>query len=101
MLLQAVTYLFLEVIQDYTWRHNFVLKIIASTLPRSCKNLTVDLPSFASRSRVTGDHERPDIVIVQHRTVTLVELTIGFETNMAGNSTWKREKYKPLMNRLK
>ena len=32
--------------------------------------------------------------------VTLVELTIGFETNMVGNSTRKRGKYKPLINRL-
>ena len=30
-----------------------------------------------------------------------MELTVGFETNMAGNSIRKREKYKPLMNRLK
>ena len=30
-----------------------------------------------------------------------MELTVGFETNMAGNSTRKREKYKPLVNRLK
>ena len=85
----------------YTWRHNSVLKIIANTLSRSCKSLYVDLPSFASHCIVTGDQERPDIVIVQNKTVTLIELTVGFETNMAGNSTRKREKYKPLMNRLK
>ena len=85
----------------YTWRHNSVLKIIANTLSRSCKSLYVDLPSFAFPCIVTRDQERPDIVIVQHKTVTLVELTVGFETNMAGNSTRKREKYKPLMNRLK
>ena len=85
----------------YTLKHNSVLKIIANTLPRSCKSLYVDMPSFVSSCIVTGDKERPNIVIVQHKTVTLVELTVGFETNKAGNSTRKREKYKPLMNRLK
>ena len=85
----------------YAWRHNSVLKIIANTLSRSCKSLYVDLPSFASPCTVTGDQDRPDIIIVQHKTVTLVEITVCFETNMAGNSTRKREKYNPLMNGLK
>ena len=56
----------------YTWRDNSVLKIIANTLSRSCKSLCVELPSFASPCIVTGDQERLDIVIVQHKTVTLV-----------------------------
>ena len=49
---------------------------------------------------MTGDHERPDIVLVQQKVVTIVEVTIGFETNMEGNSKRKRDKYKTLKSNL-
>ena len=85
----------------YTWRHNSVLQVVANSLTRFCSNLFVDLPSFASPCIITGEQERPDIVIVQQKAVMLLELTIGFETNMELNSTRKREKYKALVDRLK
>ena len=85
----------------YTWRHNSVLQVIANSLTRFCSNLFADLPSFASPCIITGEQERPDIVIVQQKAVMLLELTIGFETNMELNSTRKREKYKALVDRLK
>ena len=72
-----------------------------NSLTRFCSNLFVDLPSFASPCIITGEQERPDIVIVQQKAVMLLELTIGFETNMELNSTRKREKYKALVDRLK
>ena len=85
----------------YTWRHDSVLQVIANSLTRFCSNLFVDLPSFASPCIITGEQERPDIVIVPQKAVMLLELTIGFETNMELNSTRKREKYKALVDRLK
>ena len=81
-------------------RHDSVLSYIANTLSRFCKNSYADIPSFASQCIVTGDHERPDIVLVQQKVVTIVELTIGVETNMEGNSKRKRDKYKSLMPNL-
>ena len=80
----------------YTWRHDSVLNIIANTLSRVCKNVYADLPPFAFPCIVTGDHERPDTVFVQQKVVTIVELTISFETNIEGNSKRKQEKYKSL-----
>ena len=62
----------------YTWRHDSVLSYIANTLSRFSKNVYADIPSFASPCVVTGDHERPDIVLVRQKVVTIVELTIGF-----------------------
>ena len=85
----------------YTWRHDSVLQVIANSLTRFCSNLFVDLPRFASPCVITGEQERPDIVIVQQKAVMLLELTIGFETNMELNSTRKRKKYKALVDRLK
>ena len=84
----------------YTWRHDSILNIIANTLSRFCKNVYADLSSFASPCIVTGDQERPDIVLVQQKVVTIIELTIGFETNMEGNSARKRDKYKSLKANL-
>ena len=74
-----------------TWRHDSVLNTIAITLSRVYNNVYAELPSLASPCIVTGDHERPDIVLVQQKVVTIVELTIGFETKMEGNSKRKRE----------
>ena len=84
----------------YTWRHDSVLSYIANTLSRFCKNVYADIPSFASPCIVTGNNERPDIVVVQQKVVTIIELTIGFETNMEGNSKRKRDKYKTLKSNL-
>ena len=84
----------------YTWRHDSVLSYIANTLIRFCKNVYADIPSFASPCIVTGNHERPDIVLFQQKVVTIVELTTGFETNMEGNSKSKRDKYKTLISNL-
>ena len=78
------------------WRHDPVLNIIANTLSRFYKNVHEDLLSFASPCFVTGDHERPYIVLVQHKVFTIEELAIGFETNMEGNSKRKRDIYKSL-----
>ena len=61
----------------------------------------MDLPSFASPCIITGEQERPDVVIIQQKAVMLSELTIGFETNMELNSKRKHEKYKDLIDRLK
>ena len=69
-------------------------------MPRFCKNVYADIPSFASPCIVTGNNERPDIVVVQQKVVTIIELTIGFETNMEGNSKRKRDKYKTLKSNL-
>ena len=48
----------------YTWRHNSVLLNIANSIPRD-QNITlyVDLDMFASPSIISGDEQRPDMII--------------------------------------
>ena len=78
----------------YTWRHNSVLLHLANSLS-SFKNtsLFADLPSFPSPSLVTGDSLRPDLVLILNNTsVYLLELTVGFESNIAINSDRKLRK---------
>ena len=87
----------------YTWRHNSVLLHLANSLS-SFKNtsLFADLPSFPSPSLVTGDSLRPDLVLILNNTsVYLLELTVGFESNIAINSDRKLAKYRLLFNSLR
>ena len=83
----------------FTWRHNSVLNFIASSLldvERS--KLYVDLPGFISPSVVTGDQFRPDLLLsIENRILYILELTVGFETNLQVNSDRKHQKYLTLI----
>ena len=79
----------------YTWRHNSVLKALASfLLPRGIGELYADLEGFRSPSEVTGI-VRPD------GTLYLVELTICYETNMPKNAQIKSNRYETTIEHLK
>ena len=87
----------------YTWRHNSVLLHLANSLS-SLKNtsLFADLPTFPSPSLVTGDSLRPDLVLILNETsVYMLELTVGFESNITINSDRKLAKCRPLFNSLR
>ena len=57
-----------------------------------------DLPSFPSPSSITGDSLRPDLVLVLNSTtVYLLDLTVGFDSNIKINSERKSDKYRPLI----
>ena len=75
----------------YTWRHNSVLKALASfLLPRGIDELYVDLEGFHSPSEATGDSKRPDMLVVRpDGTLYLVELTVRYETKMPKNAQIK------------
>ena len=87
----------------YTWRHDSVLNFIANTLlalPSCC--IDADLPAFLSPSLVTGDSLRPDLLLItKTKTLYILELTIGFETNIKVNSDRKALKYNPLHHSLR
>ena len=86
----------------YTWRHNSVLLHIARTLSSVANSsLYADLPNFPSPSLITGDSLRPDLVLVlNNASVYVLELTVGFESNIKINSDRKATKYRPLINHL-
>ena len=86
----------------YTWRHNPVLLYLANTLSslRPCK-IYADLPSFTSPCLITGDSLRPDLLLLTGNNVLyILELTLGFETNMQVNKTRKANKYNRLIKDL-
>ena len=56
---------------------------------------------FSSSSLVTGDFLRPDLVLISPDNILyLLELTLGFETNIESNCNRRAAKYKPLLRDL-
>ena len=85
----------------YTWRHNSVLLHLANTFSSltTC-SLYADLPSFLSPSIITGDSLRPDLILVNGTSLYILELTVGFESNMQINSDRKKAKCRSLLTDL-
>ncbi|CAB4043669.1 Hypothetical predicted protein, partial [Paramuricea clavata] len=77
----------------FTWRHNSVLNFIVSSLISAERSkLYVDLPGFITPSVITGDQLRPDLLLAIE-VLYVLELTVGFETNLNSNSDRKHKKY--------
>ena len=81
-----------------TFSHIFIMfsSTNFSSLP-TC-SLYADLPSFLSPSIITGDSLRPDLVLVNGTSLFILELTVGFESNMQINSDRKKAKYHSLIS---
>ena len=86
----------------FTWRYDSVLNFIANTLSvlPSCSMYAV-LPAFLSPSLVTGDSLWPDLLLItKSKTLYVLGLTIGFETNIKVNSDHKALNYNALHHSL-
>ena len=83
----------------YTWRHNSVLLYLAKTFSSfSDCLLYADLPSFLSPNVITGDSLRPDLVLFSNNSILyILELTLGFESNIHINNGRKASKYSSLL----
>ena len=79
----------------FTCRHDSVLSSIVSAIQSAqYSNLYVDLHGYNNPSVLTGDKLRPDMLItLQNKCICILELTIGYESNLKNNATRKREKY--------
>ena len=86
----------------YTWRHNSVLLYLANKFS-SLKQCTVyaDLPSFLSPCLITGESHRAHLLLLtENESICILELTVGFETNIKINSNRKATKYSSLLSEL-
>ena len=91
-----------ESLDRYTWKHDSVLNYIATFLKRFACELYADVTNFSSPSILTGEEMRPDLLIILDRSkMFVVELTIGFESNIGKNEVRKRNKYKDLTQSVK
>ena len=65
-------------------------------------SIYVDLLYFHSPSIITGDIFRPDLILdMTDKKIYILELTVGFETNLEVNAERKRAKYQSLVENLK
>ena len=64
--------------------------------------LFVDLPGFYNPSIVTGDSLRPDLIIKSYSgSLYLLEIIVGFESNLENNFKRKYAKYVHLVTELR
>ena len=80
-----------------------LLQVLANYFRASTgASLYVGLPCFHSPSIITGDSFRPELVLVlPDNKIYLLELTVGFETNLEVNAERKKAKYQSLMETLR
>ena len=78
----------------FNWRHDSILQFLAKTLAVVEKvKVYADIPGFNNPENIIED-QRPDIVIIrsteQGEEISILELTAGYETNLAENSDRKK-----------
>ena len=82
----------------FTWRHDSILNFIANNIPlQNFQNIFADLPGFSNPSIITGD-KRPDLLLTtKNNCLYILELTVGYETNLRNNIERKQSKYAALI----
>ena len=81
----------------------FKLKIYSNEKFKKKLQCTVyaDLPSFLSPFFITIESYRPDLLLLTDKNILyILELAVGFETNIQNNSDRKATKYSSLINDL-
>ena len=58
------------------------------------------MDGFLSPTIITTEDFRPDLVITTNTNIYIVELTVGFETNIRKNEERKQSKYTDIINNL-
>ena len=83
----------------FTWRHDSILNFIANNiLLQNFQNIFADLPGFSNPSIITGDKHRPDFLLMtKDNYLYILELTVGYETNLRNNIERKQSKYAALI----
>ena len=84
----------------YNWRHYSVLLNIYKTIKSQGLQAFADIEGYPNSSIITGDEQRPDFAIVQSDKLLLLELTVGFETNIKKDFDQKAKWYQQLLAEL-
>ena len=63
--------------------------------------LYVDNSNFRSRSIITEDNQRPDLLLIDKKNnMYVLEQTVGFEPNIEKNAKRKNDKYKEVLKSM-
>ena len=84
----------------YNWRHDSVLLNIYKTTKSKGLQAFVDIAGYPNSSIITGNEQQPDFAIVKDDNLLLLELTVGFETNIKKNFDLKAKRYQQLLAKL-
>ena len=83
----------------FTWHHGSFLHFIAQSF-RAVQGIKLisDLPGYLSPSIISGDTFRPVLLLIfPSNCLYVLELTVGYESNLSSNSIRKEKKYRQLM----
>ena len=91
-----------DISRSRAWRHNSALSFIAQTLQSTKSDKIYEyLPSCLSPCTMTGDSLPSNIILsTADNVLYIIELTVGFETNLSNNARCKELKYRPLLTDL-
>ena len=88
----------------FTWRRDSILNFIAKSLQPVINvhsSLYADVNGFLNLSIITGENYRPDLLfLIQSKCLYVLELTVGFESNLNNNAVRKKEKYLNLIKEI-
>ena len=84
----------------YNWRHDSFLLNIYKTIKSQGLQAFVDIEGYPNPSIITGDEQRPDFAIAKSDNLLLLELTVGFETNIKKNFDREAKRYQQLLAKL-
>ena len=93
-----------QYLNHFTWRHDSILNFIAKSLQPVINvhsSLYADVNGFLNPSIITGENYRPDLLfLIQSKCLYVLELTVGFESNLNNNVVRKKEKCLNLINEI-
>ena len=94
-----------KALKRYTQRHDNVLSLLTNwilSVKSVDQELLVDLPSekWNPIVQVFQPTCRPDIIVIEHSRISVLELTICHETNLVKSKNYKIDKYKNIRNQL-
>ena len=92
-------------LERYTWRHDSVLKLIVGKIARHDSQNVIEI--FVDLA-ITGykctselfESSRPDIVVINGGKLTVIELTVCFDTNTEKSRQYKKTRYQNLKSEL-
>ena len=93
-----------QYLDRFTWRHDSILNFIAKSLQPVINvhsSLYANVNGFLNPSVITGENYRPDLLfLIQSKCLYVLELTVGFESNLNNNAVRKKEKYLNLIKEM-
>ena len=93
-----------QYLDRFTCRHDSILNFIAKSLKPVINvhsSLYADVNGFLNPSIITGENYRQDLLfLIQSNCLNVLELTVGFESNLNNNAVRKKEKYVNLINKM-